>query len=126
MPNINAALGCAQLNKIYKFITAKRKLFKKYKKVFKKINEIKILEEPSNCRSNYWLQTIIIKKSNLIKRNSILKFTNKAGFKTRPIWTLLNKNLQFVNCPKMDLSKAKELETKIINLPSSSQLCMKI
>ena len=79
----------------------------------------KIFKEPKNCKSNYWLQTLVLKKSDIHLRNEILKFTNHKGYKTRPVWNLLNNNLPYKQCPKMDLSCSTELEKKLINLPSS-------
>lgn len=122
LPNINAALGCAQLQSLEKFIKSKRKLFLKYREQFKNINEVSIMREPKKCRSNYWLQTLILKKESLVHRNNILNFLNKKGFKVRPIWDMINKNKPYSKCQKMDLSAANRLEKKLINLPSSSEL----
>jgi len=122
LPNINAALGCAQLQSLKKFIKLKRKLYLKYKKQFENIKEVSIMKEPKKCRSNYWLQTLILKKESLEYRNNILNFLNKKGFKVRPVWDLINKNKPYARCQKMDLSEANRLEKKLINLPSSSNL----
>ena len=122
MPNINAALGCAQLENLNKFIKSKRKLYLKYREKFKKISEVSLMKEPKNCKSNYWLQTLILNKDSLSSRNKILNFLNNKGFKVRPVWDLLNKNKPYSKCQKMDLSVAQGLEKKLINLPSSSIL----
>ena len=104
------------------FLKSKRKLFKKYKKAFQNISEVKLFNEPKNCKSNYWLQTIIIKRGNFTLRNLILKTANKKGIALRPVWRILPKLPHFKFCPHMDISNSKELEQKIINLPSSSHL----
>ena len=122
MPNINAALGCAQLMSLNNFIKSKRKLYLRYKNFFKDIKEVSIMKEPKNTRSNYWLQTLILNKENIILRNQILNFLNKKGIKVRPVWDLLDKNKPYLKCAKMDLSGAKKLEKKLINLPSSPSL----
>ena len=122
MPNINAALGCAQLMSLNNFIKSKRKLYLRYKNFFKDIKEVSIMKEPKNTRSNYWLQTLILNKENIILRNQILNFLNKKGIKVRPVWDLLDKNKPYLKCTKMDLYGAKKLEKKLINLPSSPSL----
>jgi aminotransferase in exopolysaccharide biosynthesis len=122
MPNINAALGCAQLENLSKFIRSKRKLYVKYSNKFKKINEVSLMKEPQNCKSNYWLQTLILNRESLSFRNKILNFLNNKGYKVRPVWDLINKNRPYLKCQKMDLVVANRLEKKLINLPSSSIL----
>jgi len=122
LPNINAAIGCAQLEQIELFLKSKRKLLKKYKKVFKEIPEVKLFIEPKDCKSNYWLQTIILNKGSFELRNLILKMAKKKGIALRPVWKILTSLPHFKFCPHMDVSNSKELEKKIINLPSSSHL----
>jgi aminotransferase in exopolysaccharide biosynthesis len=122
LPNINAALGCAQLEQLGEILKAKRKLFERYKVVFSSIPEVKMLEEPIGCRSNYWLQTLVLDKSVCNERDTLLATTNDAGIMTRPVWTLLHRLLPYKNCPKMKLFVAESLERRLINLPSSAQL----
>ena len=122
MPNMNAALGCAQIKNINKLIKLKRKLFYKYSIAFKDIHEVKVFKEPKNCKSNYWLQTILLKSSNLVKRNIILKETRRKKIITRPAWMLMHKIKHFNKFPKMNLDCSKNLVKRIINIPSSSQL----
>ena len=125
MPSINAQLGIAQLKKIKKFLSAKRKLFRAYSKSFKDLKDIKIIKEPKNSLSNYWLQTMLLKKPNKKFLNSILTKTNKIGYGTRPAWKLLNTNTYLNKYPKMNLKIASSLEKRIINLPSSPKLWLK-
>ncbi len=122
MPNINAALGLAQLEKIDTLLKSKRALFKIYKENFKGIDEITLFEEPKNCKSNYWLQTLILDKNYNNDLEEILKHTNNKGFITRPVWNLLNELKPFKNCPTSNLENSISLRQRIINIPSSSFL----
>ena len=119
MPNINAALGLAQLNKILILLKLKRRLFKQYKKIFKNINEASLVGEPKNAKSNFWLQAFVIKKNSKKIRNSFLSEMHKNKIFARPVWNLLHKQKHLKKYPKMNLDYAKNLENRIINLPSS-------
>ena len=122
MPNLNAALGCAQLNRLPELLQSKRDLFGKYQEQISSIDDIRLLEEPPNCSSNYWLQTTILDKANLVLRNEILAILNDTGLMSRPAWTGIHKLNPFLDCQRMDMSKTDCLEKRIINLPSSSFL----
>ncbi|MBM9547651.1 LegC family aminotransferase [Leptospira sp. 201903074] len=122
MPNINAALGCAQLEQLPSFLESKRLLFSKYQEALKSVSGLSLMEEPKNCKSNYWLQTLVLSKESQAARDSILKITNDNGIMTRPCWRLLHTLTPFQNCPKMDLPVAKSLEQRLINIPSSPSL----
>jgi perosamine synthetase len=122
MPNINAALGCAQLEQLADFLIAKRKLFDRYKVEFAKVPNTRIMSEPEGCRSNYWLQCLLLDNSVASARDSILAATNDVGLMTRPTWTLMHRLRPYAGCPKMALPVAESLECRLINLPSSSQL----
>lgn len=122
MPNLNAALGCAQLKKLNIFLKKKRFLFKKYKKNLENIRFLYLLSESKNTKSNYWLQTVILKQNNIKFRNYIIKNFIRKGYKVRPVWKLLHKLKHFKNFPKMNLSTSINLEKNIINLPSSPKL----
>ena len=122
MPNLNAALGCAQMEQLNDFIAAKRKLFELYQEAFLDIGEVELMSEPENCRSNYWLQTVVLSKAVMHHRNSILKTTNDAGLMTRPAWSLLNELSFFQDCPKAPLPISKLLSERIINIPSGAGL----
>jgi aminotransferase in exopolysaccharide biosynthesis len=122
MPNINAALGCAQLEQLPNKLDAKRKLFDAYKQVFKNNKFLQIVTEPANCKSNYWLQTIKLNNESLIMRDKILDVTNNAGYMTRPTWVLLSELDQFNFSPKSDLTVSKELFLSLINIPSSDNI----
>jgi perosamine synthetase len=122
MPNLNAALGCAQLEQLPEKLYAKKALFARYQIAFKQVVGIKLISEPVQCQSNYWLQTLLLDAENVNERDAILKATNQAGFMTRPAWTLINELTPFRGCPHMDLIMAKSLEQRLINIPSSSHL----
>lgn len=122
LPNINAALGCAQMEKLPEFILRKRELAKRYEQSFADIKGIQFYVEPEYARSNYWFNTLILDPENAALRDEILKATIEAGFMTRPAWTLMHRLPMFTNCPKMELSVAEDLEKRIINIPSSPNL----
>ncbi len=125
MPNLNAALGIAQLEKIHIFLKAKRILFKKYFEAFKRIQGVSVYEEPKNATSNYWLQTVVLKKNSISLRNKILEKLHKNLIYARPAWKLISELKPYKNSQKMNLSGAKEIYNRIINLPSSQSLIIK-
>jgi len=122
LPNINAALGCAQLEQLPAKLTAKRNLFKQYREAFAPIGGAQLLAEPVHCRSNFWLQTIILDKDQAHEREAILKATNEAGLMTRPVWRLMHQLTPFINCPRMNLDRAESLAQRLINIPSTPSL----
>lgn len=118
MPSINAALGLAQLNSLKLFLKTKKVIFEKYKEISVNFNEFNLIKEPLNCKSNYWLQGIILKKNSMKYRNEIINFMNKNGIKSRPVWKLMHKITYLKKYQRGDLSNSIKLEKKIINLPS--------
>ena len=124
LPNLNAALGCAQLEQLPQLLSAKRALYERYRQSFSRIRGVQLLAEPAGCKSNYWLQTLVLNATNASLRDTILQQTNDAGFMTRPIWVLNHRLPAFANCPRMPLTIAESLEARVINIPSSAQLAM--
>jgi len=124
MPNINAALGCAQMEKLPEKISSKRKLFNRYKEEFQLISGASIFEEPQNCQSNYWLQTLLLQDDNLDLRDSVLEASNKEGIMARPAWKLMSNLAPYRNLPAMSLKGANSLYRRVINLPSSPVLSL--
>jgi len=124
LPNINAALGCAQLEQLPDLLDAKRRIHEKYVSAFSPIPQVRVITEPQGCRSNYWLQTLALEESAAHERDAILAATNDAGFMTRPAWTLMHRLAQFSSCARMNLKVAESLERRLINIPSSAQLEM--
>ena len=125
MPNLNAALGLAQIEKIHTFLKAKRILFKRYLRVFNKMKGISLYKESKSANSNYWLQTLILNKNNINLKNKILKESHKKLIYIRPVWRLISELKPYKKEQKMNLSGAKEIYNKIINLPSSQSLVLK-
>jgi len=124
MPNINAALGCAQLEKLPIKLIAKRQLFDRYKSAFADVEGVQLFEQPNNCQSNYWLQTILLREDLSEKRDLVLEATNAAGIMTRPVWVLLNELVAFKSSPCSDLTTAQSLSRRVINIPSSPTLIL--
>jgi perosamine synthetase len=122
LPNLNAALGCAQLEQLPNMLAAKRALFQRYQKAFSPVQGVKLVVEPERCQSNYWLQTLLLDSEQANQRDSILKLTNDAGFMTRPAWVLMHELAPFKEHSRMDLENATSLSQRLINIPSSSGL----
>ncbi len=116
LPNLNAALACAQLEQIDSFIENKRELARLYQGFFGPL-DIPSIKEPDHSRSNYWLNAIIL--SDHKTRDKFLKVTNEAGVITRPIWRLLNKLEMYKDCQTDELENAQWLEDRVVNIPSS-------
>lgn len=116
LPNLNAALGCAQLEQLEIFIASKRELASHYAKVLEG-SELLFFQEPEGCRSNYWLNAVICE--NRTRRDVLLKVTNDSGVMTRPIWQLMNHLPIYAHCRRGDLTNSEWLEARVINLPSS-------
>jgi perosamine synthetase len=122
MPNLNAALGCAQLEQLLGFLMSKRQLTEKYLQSFSDLPQIRLMTEPTGCQSNYWLQTLILDESVANQRDAIIKATNDVGLMTRPAWTLMHHLPAYQKCPRSPLPVAESLSKRIINIPSSAGL----
>ena len=116
MPNLNAALLVAQLENLKKFIKNKIDLAERYENFFQSTN-YNFFKEPKNCKSNYWLNSIILK--NKKQRDNFLKITNSNGIMTRPIWTLMNRLPMFRHSQCENLKNSKWLNDRVVNIPSS-------
>ncbi len=122
MPALNAALGCAQMEKLPEFLANKRRLAEKYADAFAGVNGVRFFTEPSFAKSNYWLNTIILDQEFASLRDDILKVTNENGIMTRPAWQLMHKLPMYKDCSRMNLDCAEDLSGRIINIPSSADL----
>jgi aminotransferase in exopolysaccharide biosynthesis len=116
MPNINAALGLAQLEQLDSFLTSKREIANHYKQFFNGSNT-EFFNEPQNAVANYWLNCIFLK--NIEERDAFLTYSNKNGVMTRPAWQLMNRLPIFKDCQRGDLPNSEKLSDCIINIPSS-------
>jgi len=116
LPNLNSALGMAQMEQLDSFIASKRKLAEDYRIFFSK-TDLTFVSEPPDSYSNYWLNTLIMKDRS--ERDTFLDFTNKKGVMTRPAWTLMNRLPMFQDCFCAELPVAEWLSDRIVNIPSS-------
>jgi perosamine synthetase len=119
MPNINAALGCAQLEQIDVFLRLKRALAEKYAQEFNTINGVDFFCEPDFAESNYWLNILIFSAENKQLRDAFIERAQARKYSTRPVWIPLHKLPMYQACPRMDLSVAENLAERIVNIPSS-------
>lgn len=120
MPNINAALGCAQLENLDKFIASKRRLALEYAEYFKNVEDIQFFTEPEDTFSNYWLQAVILKDK--AAQQEFLQQTNDNGVMTRPIWELMNRLPMFEHCENDGLKNTIWFADRVVNIPSSVRL----
>jgi len=116
MPNLNAALGVAQMETLDFFIAKKRELASHYKNFFGQLG-LDFMTEPENAFSNYWLNAIILDSRE--ERDRFLEYSNHQNVMTRPAWRLMNKLPMFENCQAFELENAGWLEDRIVNVPSS-------
>ena len=120
LPNINAALGCAQMEKLDVILANKRALAKKYEDFFEDKGVKFIISEPKGTIANYWLNALVLK--NLETRNQFLQETNDHGVMTRPIWKLMSNLNIFKDAQKSDLENSIWLEERVVNIPSSVKI----
>lgn len=126
LPNLNAALGCAQLERLDDMVGRKRELADRYRTAFAPIDGVAFLEEPKGTRSNYWLNAIVLSEELLERdpgiRDRLLGELNDAGYMVRPLWASMHTLPMYADCPRMELETAESLERRVLNLPSSARL----
>ncbi len=122
LPNVNAAIGCAQLEKLPEWLHQKRALAAKYRDVMKELAGISYFDEPAECVSNYWLNVVMLDEDKIELRDVILEALNGAGLMSRPAWTPMHMLEMFGKCPRGDLSTAESVFRRLINIPSSPRL----
>ncbi len=122
MPNINAALGCAQLEQLPEFLRQKRKLAERYRQAFAGLQGARFFTEPEFAVSNYWLNVLLLKQDDEVERDEFLALLHANGIMARPAWVLMHRLPMFQHCPRMDVSIAESLAAKLINIPSSVNL----
>ena len=121
LSNINAAIGCAQIENIKKILIAKKKNYDLYQKQFKNLVFAEIIREPQNSSINHWLIRLKIKKE-IVNKNNLLKALHKAKIKSRPVWKPLNTLKVFKNCQSDKCNISKKIYETVINLPSSPEI----
>lgn len=122
LPNINAALGCAQLEQLPGFIEAKRSVAEQYKQAFARLEGVSFFTEPDFARSNYWLNAFLLDAELAGERDAVLQALNDVGIMSRPVWNLMYTLPMFQGCPRMACEAAAEIVKRLINIPSSANL----
>lgn len=122
MPNINAALGCAQLEQIDDMLRRKRIVAARYADAFSRIEGVRFFSEPQGTRSNFWLCTLLLDEADPVLHEAVIEALNDAGLMARPVWTLMHRLPMFAHMPRADLSRAENLASRVINIPSSPNL----
>lgn len=120
MPNINAALGCAQMEHLEEYVLNKRETAAKYAEFFKGIEGVEFFEEPADCRANYWLNVVILRDKEA--QLKFLEYTNDNGVMTRPVWELMNRLPMFEHCQNDGLENTIWFADRVVNIPSSVRL----
>jgi len=120
LPNINAALGCAQMESLPRLLESKRSIAREYAKFFSASKNIAFISEPAQSEPNHWLNALILEDKQA--RDVFLKELNEAGVMSRPIWRLMNELPMFKACQASDLTNAKWLEERVVNIPSSARI----
>jgi len=124
LPNINAALGLAQLEELDTFLAAKRRLAARYAEVLHGLPGVRFVNEPKGTTSNYWLTAILVDDDSGEARDRILEATHAAGFLTRPAWNPMHTLPMFTASPRADTTIAESIQRRLVNLPSSAILGM--
>lgn len=122
LPNLNAALGCAQLEQLDGFLGDKRRLAERYAEAFASIPGVRFFVEPPFARSNYWLNAILLDEPDLAQRDAVLSATNDAGLMTRPLWRLMHRLTMYADAPRDSLAVSEALEARLVSIPSSARL----
>lgn len=117
MPNINAALGCAQLEEIDHILANKRETAEKYKEFFSDKENIQFFTEPEGSKSNYWLNAVLLKDKKV--QHQFLEYTNDHAVMTRPVWELMNRLPMFKDCETDGLQNTVCFADRVVNIPSS-------
>jgi perosamine synthetase len=119
LPNINAALGCAQMERLPASVAAKRELAERYLEIFDNFAGARIYREPDGARSNYWLNTLVLDREFTGDRDGLLSALHDNGVHARPLWTPMHLLPMYRDCPRSRLPIAEDMHARCINLPSS-------
>ncbi len=123
MPNLNAALGCAQLEQLPVFLARKRLLAERYAAALAPVAGVQFMAEPPGSRSNHWLNTLLLDEALGPSRDLLLAALHDAGIAARPAWQLMHLLPMYAACPRMDLPVSESYAQRIVNLPSGVALC---
>ena len=126
LPNLNAAMGVAQLSRLPQFLDEKRTIAEGYIAAFEDFSGLTFIEEPEATVSNYWLCSVILNEDNAFMRDVLIRDTNDAGIQTRPLWELLNTLPMYKDNPATELTNAESLQSRVISIPSSPFLARKM
>jgi perosamine synthetase len=124
MPNINAALGCGQMACLADKLTKKRALAEKYICAFSSFDDVHVLREPQNCKSNYWLNALILDGDLEFSKDDLLNCFHERGILSRPLWTPMHELPMFSSNPRSNLQNTESVARRVINVPSSPQLML--
>ena len=119
LPNINAAMGCAGLERLPQLLADKRRLQERYEQAFADMPGVSVFREPEESRGNYWLSALLLDAPDLARRDQVLQACHDVGLMTRACWRLNHHLPMYKDCPRMPLDVAERLQPRIINLPSS-------
>ena len=122
MPNLNAALGVAQLERLDAAVEEKRRLASAYQHAFGDVEGVSVFVEPSGARSNYWLNALLLDAPDEAARDALLDRTNGAGIMTRPAWTPMHRLPMYADAPRAPTPVSDALVARIVNIPSSPAL----
>ena len=122
MPNVNAAIGCAQLERLDDFVERKRRLARAYAAALDGIKGVRVFIEPDFARSNYWLNLLLLDPEAAHCRDALLALCHERGLGARPAWTPMHRLAMYAEDPRMDLTVAEDLYARLVNLPSSPRL----
>ncbi len=122
MPNINAAIGCAQIEELPMLLARQRNLFHKYRNALTSLHGYELLSEPENCASNYWQQTLVFDPAGSIDTDNLITHARSSGITLRKLWWPLPDLIPYKNAPSMNLSQAWKCHANLINLPSTAKL----
>lgn len=122
MPNINAALGFGQLERLDELVERKRRLARMYQEAMADFDGVRMFVEPAGARSNYWLSALLLDEPDGTARDRLLAALNQAGLQSRPVWRPMHQLPMYRDCPHTDLTVTENLAARIVNIPSSPGL----
>ncbi len=122
LPNLNAALGCAQLERLPEFLARKRALHERYAAAFADVPGVRLFRERAGTTSNHWLNVLLLDAPDLARRDALLAAAHDAGLRLRPAWEPLHRLPMYADAPRAALPVTESLVARLVNLPSSAFL----